>query len=57
MGYSSTASTLIETLYDEDPVPTGILDENGDEIYRLQWRDTVPMGFHHLPEEYEYGGE
>lgn len=53
---SATAGVLIEDLYDDAPIPTGILDPEGHEIYRIAHRDTVPIGFHYTADQYdEYG--
>ena len=38
---SMTADQVIDT--DKSPEPTGLLDHNGDKIYRV--RDTVDFGF------------
>lgn len=51
---ASTAHELIEIVYDDDLIATGILNEDGDEIFREpDIPERVPLGFHHLPEEDE----
>jgi hypothetical protein len=38
------------TVYEEnDPIPTGVLDSDGNEFYRM--KETVPMGFHRRTEK------
>jgi len=38
------------TVYeDNDPIPTGVLDTDGNEFYRC--KETVPMGFHRSVEK------
>lgn len=54
---SSTASLFIEDEIDDSPIPTGILDQDGNQIYQIPWRDTVPIGFHYKPEDYDEDGD
>lgn len=54
---SSTASTFIEDAYDPSPIPTGLLDANGDEICRIPGRDWLPVGFHYTPDQYDEFGD
>jgi hypothetical protein len=53
----TAASYFIEDIYDDSPIPTGILDEYGFEICRIPHRDTVPIGFHYKPEQYDRYGD
>jgi hypothetical protein len=53
---AATAMIIYEDEYDDSPISTGLLDSEGDEICRIPWRDTVPMGFHYLPEHYDEDG-
>lgn len=56
-GPASTASLIIEDIYDNSPVPTGIVDQWGHALYRIPWRDTVPIGYHYRPQDYDEFGD
>lgn len=57
-GVSSTSEYLVEEERDDAPYAIGVLDEHGEHIYRIPYRDTVPFGFHHIPNEFgEYEDE
>lgn len=56
-GCASTASTLIEDEMHSGPIPTGVLSPDGEQIFRFEWRDTVPVGFHYTPDQYDEDGD
>ncbi len=39
------------------PIPTGVLAPDGQQIFRFEWRDSVPMGFHYTPDQYDEDGD
>lgn len=54
---SSTASIFIEDEMDNGPIPTGVLDANGEQVFRIPWRDRLPVGFHYTPDQYDEDGD
>lgn len=53
---SSTAGILIEDERDDSPIPIGILNSEGEMIYRIPYRDTLPVGFHYTRDQYDEEG-